>query len=1578
MKRLKDLPPAKRALFMQMMQKQAALTESAHHIPRRPPGDSAPLSFAQQRLWLMDQLMPGAALYNIPVAVRLTGVLDASAMEACLTEVVRRHEALRTTCGVVNGEPRQVIAPPHPFELPFFDLRERVAGEKESEMRRLIAAEVGTAFDLTRGPLVRASLLRLAEAEHVLVLTMHHIVSDGWSRGVLIREVTQLYAAFSTGQPSSLPELPVQFADFAVWQRARLTDAAIEAQLAYWKQQLGGTLPVLELPADRPRPPVQTYRGATHMFLIPRRTSDDLRRLAREEEATLFMALLAVFQLLLRRYTGQQDISVGTPVAGRDRTELEGLIGLFVNTLVMRTDLSGDPTFRQLLSRTRETALGAFSNQDVQFERLVEELRPERDMSRTPLFQAMFMLQNAPPSGISKLRGLSVEPLQIASVTAKFDVTFSFGETDDGLRGTLEYSSDLFDHATMERFASHFHRLAEEVAANPDEKISALPMLALAERRQLLEEFNDTRRDYARDLTLVELFEQQVARTPEHVALIAGDESLTYAELNARAERLARHLRELGVTAESLVGVCTERTPAMVIALLGVLKAGGAYLPLDPAYPAERLSYMLEDAGVRVLLTQRRLSEMSHPRGAVVLYLDEPRWREAASDDWQPATPTTRTTRPENLAYVIYTSGSTGQPKGVAVTHRALANFLHSMQREPGVTGDDTLVAVTSLSFDIAALELYLPLICGARLVLASREEAADAPRLQQLLTGRQATVMQATPATWRMLADAGWRHDGSLKLLCGGEALPRDLADRLIEGGAPVWNLYGPTETTIWSTLKQISQAERAITIGRPIDNTHIYVLDEHLRPVALNVAGDLYIGGDGLARGYLNRPDLTAERFIPDPHSTEAGARLYLTGDVARWRAGGEIEFLGRSDQQVKVRGFRIELGEVEAAVCAEAGVRQCVAVVRETEATGDQRLVAYVVAGEGASAPSSSELRAALRGRLPEYMVPSAVVVVDELPLTPNGKVDRKALRESDLAGEGSVSEYVARSTPTEEMLANVWAGVLGVEQVGAGDNFFDLGGHSLLATQVISQVRQIFQVEVAMRDLFETPTVAGLAARVERLVAEGGGIESAPLVRVTRDGALPLSFAQQRLWFIDQLMTGQPLYHVPTTVRLRGPLDAGVFEQCLAEIVRRHETLRTSFPTVGGEPVQLISPAQEAWTLPLIDLSDLPESEQTAEINRLTSEDARRPFDLARGPVMRTTLARLGAEDHVVLFTLHHIASDGWSMGVLINEVATLYAAFVEGRQSPLPELPIQYADFAVWQREWLTGEVMESQLAYWREQLGEDLPVLELPADRPRPAIQTHRGATQMIVLPATLSEKLKTLSRREGATLFMTLLAAFQTLLFRHSGQEEIVVGTDIANRRRKEVEGLIGFFVNQLVLRTSLAGDPTFRELLGRVREVALGAYAHQDLPFDKLVQALEPERDLSRSPLFQAKLVLQNAPHENLELTDLSMSFIEIESGTTPFDFLLAMRDGREGLIGQLNYSTDLFDDATIVRFLERFRDLLAQVADAPDARLSSLRVLSEEEAGGLAPSDFPEAELSRQDFENLLAALGDVSGA
>nr|QEO74519.1 condensation domain-containing protein [uncultured bacterium] len=1070
---------------------------SASPITRARRDESLPLSFAQQRLWFLYQMDPQSAFYNIPAHLRLAGKLDADALKRALNEIVNRHESLRTNLHTKGGQPVQVVAAERPLSLPVFDLMQLPAAEREQEARQLVEQEARRPFDLATDALLRAMLVKLDDAEHLLLLTFHHIVSDGWSAGIFIRELDLLYRAFASGDAPALAPLEVQYADFALWQRSAEHAASLAPALDYWRQKMGDLPPALDLPTDFPRPPRQRFSGSTLKIEMPRSLAEELRNLSRREGATLFMTLLAGWQALLARYTGQADIVVGTPIAGRTRAEVEGLIGFFVNTLPLRTNFDGDPNVRQLIGRVRETALGAFTNQEVPFELLVEELRPERDLSRSPLFQVLFILQNAHRERPA-LGDLAVDVLGVDSGTAKFDLTLSLEETEDGgLHGWIEYDTDLFAPQTIERLANHYEVLLGAMTGDATRAVSDLPLMPEAERRQLLEEFNDTRRAYPSELTVVELFEQQAARTPAHVALVAGEEALTYAELNARADRLAQHLRTLGVTSESLVGVCVERTARLVTALLAVLKAGGAYVPLDPNYPAQRLAYMLEDSAAEVLLTERELEGRLPVSNAAVVYLDELPYADDATAEAattnDSAASATRRAGAGNLAYVIYTSGSTGKPKGVAITHRSLANFLHSMRREPGLTAHDTLVAVTSLSFDIAALELYLPLICGARLVLASREEAADAARLQQRLAETKATVMQATPATWRMLTDAGWRHDGSLKLLCGGEALPLDLAQRLIEWGAPVWNLYGPTETTIWSTLKQISPTQRAITIGRPIDNTHIYVLDAHLSPVALGVTGDLYIGGDGLARGYLHRPDLTAERFIPDPHASEAGARMYRTGDVARWRADGELEFLGRSDQQVKVRGYRIELGEVEAAVSAEAGVRQCVAVVREEEATGDKRLVAYVVAEEGASAPTSAELRAGLRGRMPEYMVPSVFVVLDELPLTPNGKVDRKRLPAPERGAGADAESFVAPRNALEETLAGYWVEVLGVERVGINDNFFNLGGHSLLAVQVVARVRDTFQVELPLRDLFEMPTVAGLAETLLQQETEPGSFE-----------------------------------------------------------------------------------------------------------------------------------------------------------------------------------------------------------------------------------------------------------------------------------------------------------------------------------------------------------------------------------------------------------------------------------------------------------------------------------------------------
>ncbi|HEX3252481.1 MAG TPA: amino acid adenylation domain-containing protein, partial [Pyrinomonadaceae bacterium] len=1278
LKQLNELSPAKRALLFRMMQQEAA--RSAETIPRRQQHDSAPLSFAQQRLWFLDQFAPGLSLYNIPAAIRLTGSLNVEALTKSLREIVRRHESLRTSFTLEDQQPRQRIMPPFVPSLTILNLEGRGEEEQRGEVKRVIAGEVETGFDLSAGPMLRAKLLRLRAEEHILVVTMHHIVSDGWSMSVFFREVIVLYEAFAIGRPSPLPELPIQYPDFAAWQRERLTESYLDEQLEFWKQQLGGTLPALDLPADRPRPAVQTFRGETRTLLVPESTVTRLKQLGNSEDATLFMVTLAIFQLLLHRYTSQHDIATGVPVAGRERVELEGLIGFFVNTVVMRTRAIGNQTFRELLRQVREVALGALAHQDVPFEKLVEELQPERDMSRSPLFQAMFMLQNTAATDVTELRSLAVEPLKVESRSSKFDVTLSLSEVEQGLRGSLEYNIDLFLPERMEQFSRHFCRLAEAVAIDPDRNVSTLPMLTASERRVLLEEYNDNAQQYPRDLTLADLFEQQVARTPEAIALIAGDERLTYTELNHEAEQLALHLARLGVGPESLVGVCVERSARLVTALLAVLKSGGVYLPLDPAYPAERLRLMLEDSDAGVLLTERESIGDLPVSGVKVAYVDE-------VDREVEGKCSRRGLQPEHLAYVIYTSGSTGKPKGVAVTHSSLVNFLFSMQQEPGLTSRDVLLAVTSLSFDIAALELYLPLTVGATVHVCNSAEATDGERLLQLLASSKATAMQATPATWRMLINRGWRPEHKLKVLCGGEALTRDIAEQLLSNGAPLWNLYGPTETTIWSTLKLLRSNEETITIGRPIANTQVYLLDHHLEPVPAGVIGEVYIAGDGLARGYLHRPDLTAEKFLPDPFVQRPGARMYRVGDVARFRAGGEIEYLGRTDQQVKVRGYRIELGEIETALSERSEVRECAVVVRE-DGEGEKQLVAFVVP-EGPVEPHRTDLREGLRGRLPDYMVPAIFVFVEALPLTTNGKLNRRALL--DVQVEQQARDFDAAQTPTQEMLANIWSEVLRVERIGINDNFFELGGHSLLATQVISQVRQNFHVELALRNLFETPTVSGLASTIEKLMAEGFAGEAKPLVRVPRDHSLPLSFAQQRLWFIEQLVTGKAVYNLPGAIRLRGPLNTTALELSLTEIVRRHESLRTFFATVDGQPVQVIS-SDCACPLPIIELSDVPESEREARVREIAFGEAKKPFDLSRGPVIRVLLLRLGAEDHVVLFTLHHISSDGWSMGILIREVATLYHAFGTGRPSPLPELPIQYADFALWQREWLQGEV----------------------------------------------------------------------------------------------------------------------------------------------------------------------------------------------------------------------------------------------------------------------------------------------
>jgi amino acid adenylation domain-containing protein len=937
--RIANLAPEKRALLEQRLKERRASANTEQAFPRR---DTSvpPLSFAQQRLWFLDQFKPNSPLYNVPEpAVRIRGGLNVAAVQQALDAIVARHEALRTTFTTVNGNPVQVINEHRQVKLEVIDLSTWPEAEREAETHRVLDSEAQHPFNLSRDPMLRAALLRLGKEEHVLLLVMHHIAADYWSTGVLFREFAAFYTSFAMGWALSLPELPIQYADYAIWHRQWLQGARLETQLAYWKQQLAGAPPVLELPTDRPRPLAQTYRGARQALELSPALTRALKALSLQERITLFMTLLAAFQTLLHRYTGQDDIVVGSTIAGRNRPELEGLIGFFVNTLALRADLSGNPTFRELLGRVHEVALGAYAHQELPFEQLVEELQPTRSLSYEPLFQVMFEFQNFPRA--LELPGLELSPLDVHTGTAKFDVSLELRQRAEDICGWFEYNTDLFEAATMARLAGHFQSLLEGIVAHPEQRLSDLPLLTPAERQQLLVAWNATAADYPQDQYLQQLFEAQAARTPDAVAVVCEDQQLTYRELNRRANQLAHYLRGHGVGPEVLVGICMERSLELVVGLLGILKAGGAYVPLDPAYPPARLAFMLDDSQAPVLLTHQCLLAGLPAHQAQVVCLDADWGAIAQEPEENPA----RGTAADPLAYVIYTSGSTGQPKGVQIPHRAVVNFLESMRQQPGLREHDVLLAVTTLSFDIAALEVFLPLIVGARVVLASRAVATDGRQLLQTLADSQATVMQATPATWRLLLEAGWAGSPQLTVLCGGEALPRELAQPLLARAAAVWNLYGPTETTIWSAVAQVAPGDGPVPIGRPIANTQVYLLDPHLQPVPIGVPGELYIGGHGVARGYLNRPELTAERFIVDPFRDEPQARLYKTGDLARYRPDGTLEFLGRLDQQVKLRGFRIELEEIETVLSQYPEVRQAVVLVRE-DLPGDPRLVAYVV--------------------------------------------------------------------------------------------------------------------------------------------------------------------------------------------------------------------------------------------------------------------------------------------------------------------------------------------------------------------------------------------------------------------------------------------------------------------------------------------------------------------------------------------------------------------------------------------------------------------------------------------------------
>ncbi|MFJ9847915.1 amino acid adenylation domain-containing protein [Streptomyces sp. NPDC101150] len=1519
-----------------------------------------PLSFAQQRLWFLDEFEPGSAEYNSCTSLRLTGELNVPALALALSALVARHESLRTTFDAVDGRGVQIVGEPFRVPVPVAEVPRAPQADRDAIVRSLLRAEVARPFDLRTGPLLRALLLKLDEREHILALTIHHIVTDGWSMGIIGRELSALYdAALRPGAaPGDAQELPeraglapqtIQYADFAVWQRDRLAGEELDRQLAYWTGKLDAVAP-LELPTDRPRPAVRTSAGAQHLFSLSPETTERLTKAARDRGATLFMAVTALSQLVLSRYSGQSDIAVGTSVSGRDRGEVEGLVGFFVNTLVLREEVDESKPFADFLDSVRETVLEAFAHAEVPFERVVDAVVTDRDMSRPPLVQAMVSLQNTPSEPL-RLSGLTLEDYVFAREQSLFDIDFDFWERDGGLLGAVQYNPDLFDAGTVERICGHLRLLADRLTAEPGRPMARIAMLTAEEEHQLLEGWSGARHPLP-DTTLPAVYEAQAARTPDETALVCNAVSLTFRELEERANRLAHHLISRSVGPEDLVALALPRTEDMVIGILAVLKAGAAYVPVDPDLPRDRVAFMLADAAPALVLVcgADAASRLGVPSSLPALDLTGAEARELLADC--PATAPTDADRraplrPAHPAHLIYTSGSTGRPKGVLTDHAGLLNLYRNHEAEfirPAVEaagGRRFRAALTAVfSFD-TSWEGLLWMVAGHQLHVIDDEVRRDPEAIVGYVRKERIDLLDLTPTYAEQVVAAGLltgdEHRPAVLMLGGeavGEALWQQLRSAENAGATIGYNFYGPTEATVDTLWCKLADSPRPV-VGRPVHNTGIRVLDRQLRPVPVGVAGELHLSGPQLARGYLGRAGLTAERFIADPYGAP-GERMYRTGDLVRWTPDGVIEYLGRADDQVKVRGFRIELGEIESALAAHPDVAQSVVVAREGRAGGKQ-LVGYVVPQPGAEAPDTAQLRELLSRTLPDYMVPTVVVPLDELPMTSSRKVDRKALPAPDPALFASAAARVAPRTALEETLAGIWMQVLKLDGVGVTDNFFELGGNSILSIQVISRVRKTFGIELSARALFDRPTIAGFA---EQVAAGRAAAHTARIAPADRDRALPLSFAQARMWFLDEFEPGNAAYNAGGVLRLSGPLDTGALSAALAALVRRHEVLRTTFDTEDGEAVQRIGEPYDV-PVPLAELTATGRAAREAELQATLRAEIAVPFDLRRGPLLRALLVRDGADEHALAVTMHHIVTDGWSMGVVARELGALYDAALECgsrdaaevlAHSGLAPLSVQYADYAVWQREHLAGAELERQLDFWKGELADVAP-LELPTDRPRPPVRGYAGALHTFALSPAATDRLARTAQDHGASLFMAVTALSQLVLARWSGQRDIALGTLSSGRDRGEVEDLIGFFVNTLVLREDVDEHLPFGEFLDLVRESVLAAFAHGEVPFERVVDAVVAERDLSRPPLVQALIAFQNTPAEPMRLHGLRLSEQPLARDFSLFDLTLNYWEEDGALRGSVEYSTDLFDEATIARLTGHLATL-AEELTAPGA--------------------------------------------
>ena len=1569
-----------------------------------------PTSFGQERLWFLERLAPDSAFYNGTVAMRLRGPLDRAVLGRAFEAVMQRQAILRTAFPSIDGEPLQWVAADMPLEIPLEDLSadgragagrtgarradarrsdaRRSGADPLEQIRRWADREVAIPFDIENGPLLRARLLRFSAQDHALLVTVHHILVDRWSITILLADLGRLYQAFHSGLESPLEPLPLQYSDYARWQRKTLEPRpgeptkALLTELDHWCDRLKGAPPLLELPTDRPRPAISSHHGQRHRFSLTPEMSEAVEAHGREHRATSYMVLLAAFYAVLMRASGQRDLVVGSPVSSRGASvQLEGLIGFFINTLPLRLTNPAGIGFQKLTETVRATTLEAFEHQETPFEKLVEVLGIERSLSHGPLFQVLFTFQNVPRATLD-MDPLEAELVELGAGRTPFDLSLVLEQNDQGqIHGFFDYAVDLFDHPSVSRLAAAFRGLLGAALADPSRALEDLPVLDASALQQVIRGFNDTARVWptAAAETLHGLTFARAAESPRSTALIFEGETLSFGELAERAHRLAHWLRERGVGRGDLVGVCLERSFDLVTALLGVLDAGAAYVPLDPSYPRDRLGFMVEDSGVDHVLTHSEpMARLGAFDKAQCHELD--RLEAEGAFEGFPTTPPNTGVTGEDLAYVMYTSGSTGRPKGVMNPHGGVINHLLWLQDQFPLGPDDRVMQKTPFSFDVSLLDLFWPLVQGVPMVLARPGGHGEPEYLAKLIEDQRVTTLHFVPSmlqTFLAQDDLATQTHSLRMVMTSGEALPFELQERCFERipSARLLNLYGPTEAAVNVTgwWCRPGDPRGLVPIGQPLDNCTVFVVDPRLQPVPQLWHGELLLGGCHLADGYHRRPALTAERFVPDPFGEAPGARLYRTGDLCRWLDDGTVDFLGRIDHQVKVRGQRIELGEIEARLATHPAVREAVVIAHAGRTQADTQLVGYWTADIDEPWPSGDELNAYLAVDLPEYMVPSMFLRLDIFPLTPSGKVDRRSLPDPGQWVETVAFEPL--ETPTEVAVGAIWAEMLDAERVGAKDDFFALGGHSLVATRVLSRLVRTFGVDLPLRAFFEHRTVRALAAEIDALAqaealagertehAPKDELEPIPVLDRSGDAVtIPLSHGQKRLWFLDQLDPGSPLYNVPAAVELAGILDVDALTAALGDLVNRHEPLRTRFENRDGQPVQVIDPVGDL-EVAIEDLAALHGESTAARAAALeiAADEARRPFDLERGPLIRTRILRLGKTLHILLVSQHHIISDGWSVGILSRELAELYRARLENRDPRLRTLELQYADYAAWHRGWLEGGVLDRQLSYWRGQLRGRPQVLELPLDRPRGSKARIDGRRVHFELEPALVDALHQLASRVDGTLYMVLLAAFQALLHRYSHQDMVLVGSPVAQRRRQEAEGLVGFFVNNLVMRADFDGDPTFLDLLGQVRDTTLEAFEHQDVPFERLVEELESDRNLAYSPLFQAVLVLQNQPPPLLDLPGVRWTVLEVDSEVAKFDLTLVLEERPHGsrgnvLAGHLTYPVDLFEPSTMDRLLGHFARLLRSVTDRPETPVSSVELLSEAELRHLLEERHP----------------------